>query len=133
MRSLNNRQISVARAVCGGFFDDGSGSLPPERLDFATKELRRVIGRAGWQTRIAFRFACLVIQFAPLLLLGRLKRFARLDVAARQAVLRRLERSRLGLVVVLLKTTLCMVYFEHPDALSETGYDAQGMLGPAWA
>lgn len=132
MKTLNHRQITVARAVAGAFFDDGSGSLPQERLDFAMRELRRVVSRAGYQTRLAFRFACLAIQFAPFLL-GRLRRFSRLELPARQTLLRKLEPGLLGLVVVLFKNTLSIVYFEHPDALAETGYDGRGMDGPAWA
>lgn len=132
MRTLSVRQQVVARAVMAALFDDGAEGVPKERLDWALVELRSYVARVGLQTRLAFRAAFWVVQLSPLFLRGKLRRFVRLPVADRVELLLKLERSRLGLVVVLLKTICSMLYFEHPDALARTGYDGQGLLGPAW-
>lgn len=134
MKALTSRQLEIARTVAATLFEtDASKPLPPERLDFAIEELRDFTARAGIQTRMAFNAAFIVVQLAPLLFLGKLRRFTRLSAIARKRCIQKLESSRLGLVMVLLKTVLSFVYFEHPDALASTGYDAEGLLGPAWA
>jgi hypothetical protein len=132
MRVLSPRQLRIARALTATLFDDGSG-IPPERLDYAMAELARYAARVGRFTRLALAFALWVMQLAPLLFLGIFRRFTDASAEIRLRCLRRLEVSRLGLVMVLLKTVLSLIYFEHPDALASTGYDAQGLLGPAWA
>jgi|SRR5690606_10799504 len=132
MSVLSLRQLRIARALTATLFDDGTG-VPPERLDYAMAELVGYAARVGRMTRLALRFALWVMQLAPFLLFGVFRTFTRASVELRERCLRRLEGSRLGLVVVLLKTVLSMIYFEHPDALASTGYDAQGLLGPAWA
>lgn len=132
MKTLSPRRLAVTRAVLCTLVDYGPGSVPEDRIAFTLRELRAYLDRVGFQTRIAFRAALLVVQLSPLLLLRSWRRFVRLPPAERARCLVGLERSRLGLVVVLLKTTLCLHWFEHPDALARTGYDGQGLLGPAW-
>mgnify|MGYP001306813955 CR=1 FL=1 len=132
MRVLSLRQLKIARALTATLFDDGSG-VPAERLDYAMAELVGYASRVGRVTRLALSFALWVMQLAPFLLFGIFRKFTSASAEIRQRCLRKLEGSRLGLVVVLLKTVLSMIYFEHPEALASTGYDAQGLLGPAWA
>lgn len=132
MKPLSYRQIRIARSLAATLFDDGSG-VPSERLDFAMAELCGYASRVGKLTRVALSFALTVLQFAPFLLFGVFRRFTSGSVELRRRCLRKLEPTRLGLILVLLKTVLSMVYFEHPDALASTGYDAEGLMGPAWA
>ncbi len=134
MKDLSPRQLAVVRRVMETLFDEGSGSLPEERVAFVFASLRPWFARAGLQTQMAFRGALLVVQFSPLLFLRRLQRFVRLGAAERARCLVGIERSRrLGLLMVLLKTALGLHYFEHPEMLARTGYDGEGLLGPAWA
>lgn len=132
MKALSFRQLRIARSLAATLFDDGSG-VPADRLDFAMGELQGYAARAGRLTRLALRFAFWVLQLTPLFLCGIFRRFTSVSADIRQRCVGKLEGTRLGLVVVLLKTVLSMVYFEHPDALASTGYDAEGLLGPAWA
>jgi len=134
MKTLSSRQLQIAYAVAATLFEaDAASPVPKERLEFAMEELRAFAARVGLQTRLAFKAAFVVMQLAPFLMLGKVQRFTRLSMIARRRCLKKLEASRFGLVVVLLKTILSFVYFEHPEALAETGYDAEGLLGPAWA
>lgn len=122
------RRFAVLRAVLQALFDPGpqaQASIAP-----TIAEIRAYLARAGLQTRLAFRAALLAVQFSPLLTLGALRRFVGLDAADRARCLARLERSRLGLAVVLLKTVLCLHWFDRPEVLARTGYDGSG---PAWA
>ncbi|HWV37914.1 MAG TPA: hypothetical protein VN033_05500 [Vulgatibacter sp.] len=134
MKTLTSRQLAVARAIAATLFEaDALHPVPRERLDLVLQDLRAYVARVGLQTRLALGAAFFVLQHAPFLLIGKIGRFTRLSGEARRRYLERLERSRFGIVMVLVKTLLCFVYFEHPDALAGTGYDAQGLLGPAWA
>ncbi len=134
MASLSPRSLDVAAAVAEALFDRGArGRVPPERLAFLRAELASYARSIGPQTSLALRAALLVAQLAPLALGPRRARLTSLPPDERGHALEALERSRLGLVVVLLKVTLTMLYFEHPAALAETGYDAQGLRGPAFA
>lgn len=133
MTFLSPRRLAVTRAVLCTMVDHGAGSLTEERVAFTLRELRAYLDRAGLQTRVAFRGALLVVQLSPLLLLRRVRRFVHQSPDARARCLARLERSRLGLVVVLLKTTLCLHWYEHPEVLARTGYDGEGLLAPAFA
>lgn len=134
MKTLSSRQLAVARAIAATLFEaDALHPVPRERLDFALQELRAYVSKVGLQTRLALGAAFFVLQHAPFLLIGKIRRFTRLSGEARRKYLEKLERSRFGIVMVLVKTLLSFVYFEHPDALAGTGYDAQGLLGPAYA
>lgn len=130
MKTLSTRHLALARAISSALFDDGEAGVPEERLSWVARELEAQFLSMGTQTRLAFRAAFWVVQFLPLLWGMRLRRFVRLSLPDRIGFLSWLETSRLGLILVLLKTVLGTVYFEHPDALARTGYDGQGLFGP---
>lgn len=130
MKTLSTRQLALARAISAALFDDGEAGVPEERLSWVARELKAHFVAMGTQTRLAFRAAFWVVQFLPILWGLKLRRFARLSLADRVRFLSWLETSRFGLILVLLKTVLGTVYFEHPDALARTGYDGLGLLGP---
>lgn len=131
MKPLSPKQLHIARSMADVLFDGGEG-IPAERLDYAVGELRDYSSRMGWQSRIALGFALWVVSFAPFLLWFQFRRFENLPKDRRLACLIALEQSKLGMLLVVLKTVLSMVYFEHPDALAATGYDGIGLLGPAY-
>lgn len=131
MRTLSARQLVIFRAVAATIVAEPGAPVPPERLDFAVSELRLYASSMGGQTRLAFGLALLVVQLAPLFLIGRLSLFTNLPAPGRLSCLERLEAGPLGLLLVLLKTMVCLLYYEHPDALAATGYDAVGLLAPA--
>lgn len=129
MKTLSSRQLAIARAVAATLFQTGGEQpVPGERLDFAIEELRDFVARVGFQTRLAFGAALFVLQAAPFLMMGKLRRFTRISARARKRCLEKLEASRLGLVIVLLKSVLSFVYFEHPEALASTGFVARELL-----
>lgn len=130
---LRGRRLLVLRAVLCTLFEPGTGAAAEARIAATLGEVRAYLERAGLQTRVAFRAALIAVQWAPLLLLRRLRRFVRLAPAERARCLVRFERSPFGLALVLLKTVLCLHWFDRPDVLARTGYDGIGLRGPAWA
>ena len=49
-------------------------------------------------------------------------------------VLDRMERSFAGALIVALKAALCIVYYEHPGAAAEIGFDGGSLVESAeWA
>jgi len=123
--------LRLMRAIAATVFDRGQG-VPPVRLDWMEEELRGFLGAAGLIPRMAVRFALLAVQWLPLLVIFRPRRFVSLPPAERMRYLVKMESHRLGLVcmpIMAVKIVLGSVYFEHPDAVGETGYDGGCLKG----
>jgi hypothetical protein len=123
---LTRGQVRVLRAVAEALFATSAGPPPPAAVEDAVREVGRFARQAGTQTRLALRAALVLVQAAPLLFFGRLRRFTSASLALRAACFERFERGRLGILAVVLKLPLCLAYFEGP-ALAETGYDGPGL------
>lgn len=113
-----------ARALAGCLFDAGRG-VPEDRLDFALDDVDDFTRRAGTKTRLAFVASLLLLEWLWPLAFGLFGRFSRLPLARRLHLLERIEETALAPLLVLPKAMLCLVYFEHPEALREIGYDAK--------
>jgi hypothetical protein len=126
---LPPRSLRAARLVSEALFCREDGPPPAERLDWLERDLADFFGHVTLRARLLFR-ACIATVFwlAPLLL-GRLPTLARLSVAERVEALERLERTPLSLALLGAKAILCIVYYEHPDASAEIGWD-QRCRGP---
>lgn len=129
---LSRRQVRVIRAVAEALLADGSGPPPRSRLESTVREVGAFTVRAGSQTRLGFRAALVAIQWSPLLYLRKPRRFASATLAERIACFERLEGGRLAILAVVLKLSLCLAYFELPDALAETGYNGPGPPRSTW-
>lgn len=129
MQTLSKRSFRVLREIARTLFDAGDG-VREARLDWAISELRDVLGRVGSVTRFALRLSIAFLQLTPIFVLGRPARFTRLRPAERLLFLSRVEGSFFNILFVAVKLYLCMVYFEHPDAIRETGYDGDAVIGP---
>jgi hypothetical protein len=104
--------------------DAGSG----ERLDWLVADVDDFVSHATTQLRTLFRIALVVLEIAPLFVIGRWSRASRLPLAERAAYLGRLERSKvaqLAALVVLWKTLLTIVWFEHPESAPAIGHDGR--------
>ncbi len=128
MTTLSERSFRVFRELARTLFDDGQGVVEA-RLDFMIAELRAMFAATGAASRMAMGLALVVIQWFPLFLIGRPRRFTSLSPALRRRYLERLEKSVLSILYMGLKTFACMTYYEHPDAAAITGFDPA--LGPA--
>lgn len=122
---LPARTLRAARLVSEAMFSTESGPPPAERLDWMEAELSDFFAHVTLRARLLFR-ACLatVYLLAPLLI-GRLRTMAGLTVEERIDALHALERTPLSLALLGMKAILCIVYYEHPDAALEIGWDQE--------
>jgi hypothetical protein len=117
-----------ARAFAEVMFDRGGG-VPADRLDWTERELDAMLAAAGGRTRLAFGAVMIALELLPALFSGGPSRFSRLAPPARLAYLERIDASGLAILLALPKALLGLTYYEHPDALAETGYDGGCLRG----
>jgi hypothetical protein len=115
-------------ALARGLYDRGEG-VPEERLEWAVRDLASFLAHAGPRTTFLLALTTLAVEWLPIFFIGRFARLSRLPPDARARYLEKLDASRLSIALVLPKALLGLVYYEHPDAVRETGYDGQCMLG----
>lgn len=116
------------RALAESLFDHGAG-IPAARLDWLIDDLGDFLGRAGPKTRTFFLVTLMLLEFLPLFF-GFFGRMSRLHGEKRVAYLNRLDHSALAALIALPKAMLGLIYYEHPDAVLETGYDHLSLLPP---
>lgn len=113
-------------ALAEALFDRGAG-VPADRLEWVLADLGDFLGRAGHKTRTFFLITLALVEWLPLFM-GRFGRMSRLSPAARVDYLSRLDASPLAPLLALPKAMVSLVYYEHPEALAETGYDHQPLV-----
>ena len=124
---VSPRLVHGLRIVAEAVFSTPSGPPPEERLDWLEIELEDFLARSGGQTKLVLGLALMALGvLAPLAVL-RFRRLGSLPVKERVRALERLEMSSLGSPVLALKALLCVLYYEHPDAAREIGFDARWM------
>jgi hypothetical protein len=119
------RMRKATWAVAEALFTTDAGPPPAERLDWLVDDLDHFLAHAGPRARLIYRLCLLAISALAPLLVWRLPPFRRLSSARRMEALERLERSPLGITVFGCKMLLCIVYYEHPDAAREVGFDGR--------
>ncbi len=112
---------SVAEAM----FCTDEGPPPAARLAWLCADIRDFLTRSGPRARWIFLLALFFTSWVAPLLVGRLPPLARMSVRDRVDALDRFEDGLLvqAAAILALKATLCIVYFEHPDAAREIGFD----------
>lgn len=120
---LGARALSAARAIAEAVFAAADGAPPRDRLDWLVSELEDFTARAGWRARFVLRLMIGVVSILAPLCIGRLTPARRLALPDRIRALATLER-RFGEPLLALKAVLCIIYYEHPDAAREAGFDA---------
>ncbi len=128
-----DRVVRACGRIAEALFHDGDAPPPAERVVWLEGDVRDFLGRATGRARVMFRLCVFVIVWLGPLWALSLPPLTRLSVAARIAVLERLERSPLGFAFFGAKALLCLMYYEHPDAARELGFDghASGVARPA--
>jgi hypothetical protein len=125
------RFLTSARAVAEAVFSTDAGPPPAARLDWLCAELEDFLTAAGARTRWMIRLTMLVVSLLAPLSIGRFPPLRRLSLSERVRALSLLEQSRLGAPVLGVKALLCVLYYEHPDAAREIGFDAECMGAPS--
>lgn len=120
------------RAFAEALFSSDGAAPPRERMDWFETDVDDFIGHAPTRTRLLFA-ACLFTAtwIAPLLAGRPFTRLGSLSVAHRIDALEAMERTPVvSLALFALKAVTSFVYYEHPDAAAEIGWD-QRCLGNA--
>jgi hypothetical protein len=121
------RMRKATWAVAEALFTTDAGPPPKDRLDWLVEDLDHFLAHAGPRSRLIYRLCLLAISVLAPLTVWRLPPFRWLSQVKRVEALERLERSPLGLAVFGCKMLLCIVYYEHPDAARDIGYDGRCM------
>ena len=122
--TLTGRDRVVVRAIAEAMFSQ-DGEVSAARLDAHVTSVDRYVSAASRGIRFGLRVALLVVRFAPLIMLFRLRTLERLPVDERVALLARLEQSRLALLSLAFvgwRTVTTLVFYEDPTELRNVGY-----------
>jgi hypothetical protein len=117
------RTLRRLRVVAEAVFSTEHGAPPAARLDWLLAELEDFLARAGSRTRGVLGLAVFAVTVLAPLFAGHLPPLGRLPLRERARALTLLERSRFGAPVLAVKALLCVLYYEHPDAAREVGFD----------
>ncbi|MCC6216598.1 MAG: hypothetical protein IT376_17185 [Polyangiaceae bacterium] len=130
---VSPRIMARLRSLTEAIFATAAGPPPAARVDWVVAEVEDVLAHAGAQMRWTMAAATLVIVWIAPLFVGRLGSLASLPFRERVRALAALEASALGGPVLAVKALLCILYYEHPDAAAEVGFDAEclGLPSPA--
>ncbi len=126
---LPGRSIRAARCVAETLFAREDGPPPAARLDWMTRDLADFFGHVTLRARLLFRACVATVYWLAPLLIAKLPPLSRLSIDDRVEALERLERTPLSMALLGAKAILCIVYYEHPDAADEIGWD-QRCMGP---
>ena len=113
------RSMAIAEAL----FHSDAGPVDPARIAWLREEFKSFLGHSGpWARFLAGSCAVFTTTLGPLLSF-QFRRFGSLPIDRRLRVLERLEASPFALVLLGIKTMLCILYYEQPGAASELGFD----------
>ena len=122
--------LVTLRAVAEALFATSAGPPSAERIDWLLLEIEDFLARAGPRTRFVLGLAVFAVNLLAPLLVLRFISLRRLPLAQRVHALRNLENSPLAAPLFAVKALLSLIYYEHPEAAREVGFDG-ACLGPA--
>jgi len=102
---------------------DGASAPPLDRLRPFADDLSDFVGHLNTRARLLFITCLAVITWIAPLVIGRMPRLARLDVADRVRAIHALEQTPASLALLAAKAIVAMVWFEQPGNAQEIGWD----------
>ncbi len=127
---VSARTLGTLRAVAEALFATAAGPPSAARIDWLLTEIEDFLARAGPRTRFVLGVAVFAVNLLAPLSVLRFTSLRRLSLAERVHALRNLENSRLAAPLFAVKALLSLIYYEHPDAAREVGFDG-ACMGPA--
>ena len=121
---VSPRLVARACTVAEAVFLTDAGPPARERIEWLGLEVEDILARAGARSRWVIGLALFVVGVLAPLMIRRFVPLARLSVRDRARALARLE-DRFGAPVLAVKAMLCILYYEHPDAAREVGFDGR--------
>ncbi len=123
-RRKDREMVLIAEAL----FATHIGSPPPGRLYWLISELQDFLLGAGFKARLLMSVSAALATWLSPLRLRRAPPVSRLTVSEGIEALEALEASALGTPLFALKAILSLIYYEHPDAAEELGFDGKSLL-----
>lgn len=135
-RGLSPSGLRIARAFAEAMFadEDEDGTLVAASDDVCTRAtdwLDRAVGAASTDIHRGLFVLVWVLELLPLFVTGAFSRMSRLPLQARIEYLEALERSRFGLLTMLLiafKVPMTIAVFEEGAELASTGFDRPSLI-----
>jgi hypothetical protein len=124
--SLGRGTLDTLMAVADALFSTERGSPPAERIAFLRHELSDFMARSTRTGRALFTLAALAMSIVAPLSIGKMPPLRRLSLSDRVRALQRFEASTLAPLLLAVRALMCLIYYEHPDALRELGVDSAG-------
>jgi hypothetical protein len=128
---LSPRAMRAVRAVAEGLFATEEGPPPEERLVYLSRDLSDFMGNVTLRARLLFRACLAIVYWVAPLLVGALPPLGRLPWRRRVEALERMEKTPLAMPLLGAKALMSIVYYEHPDAARDIGWDQQPKLAEA--
>lgn len=126
---LGRRSLDTLMAIAEALFATEDGPPPADRLAFLRRELDDFMARTSSRGRFYFSAGAAIVSVVAPLMVRRLPPFRRLRLEHRTKALTRFEASALGAVLIALRAILCLLYYEHPEALREIGMEIRPLRG----
>jgi hypothetical protein len=117
------RFLDAIGALAEALFATRDGAPPPERLAWLRADVDDFLSRAGAKSRLVLRLSLLAVSVLAPLAIGRVPPLGRLSLAERSRAITKLERGAFALPLLAVKAVLCILYYEHPEAAREIGFD----------
>lgn len=122
---LSDAERVDLRAFAEAFFSVDGTPPPRERLDWFVDDVDDFVGHLTPRARFMWKAVFGPVTRASPLLVGHVGRLGELPLDRRIEALERFERSPAGLAIFAVKAITSLVYYEHPDAAAEIGWDKQ--------
>lgn len=133
LHGASPRTLAAVEAIAEALFSTADGPPPKKRLAWLLAELDDFLAHAGARSRFVYQLSVMVVSIVAPLLVWRFSSLRGLALAERSEALERMERGRLALPLLAVKAMLCILYYEHPDAAKEIGFDGACKLSPSQA
>ena len=123
MRPFSRRTRRTLGAIAEALFGAPGAPPPASRIEWLVDDLEDFCRGAGARSRLMVRLLVLGIAVVGPFFARRPRLFRRLSLETRIRALDRMESSFASALVLGLKAMLCILYYEHPDAAHEVGFD----------
>ena len=123
---LSKGALRRARLIAEGLFSE-EGPVPKDRLDWLETDLGDFFGHVSRRARLIFWATCAAVYYLAPLTAGRFRTLGSLEWHERVHAIEAFEKTPLSLALLGCKAILSIVYFEHPDAAAEIGWDQECM------
>jgi choline dehydrogenase-like flavoprotein len=119
--------VRAAVAIAEALFARDRRPPAADRLAWIEREVEDFLARSGVQARLMVSLMIWLVSLVAPVLVGRFGLLGTLALGVRVRALVRLE-ERWGAPLLAVKALLCILYYEHPDAAQEVGFDGLCLL-----